>query len=299
MADVIVTQDFVSVKCITDIINLERYSNVFNPGTLIAKNILYVTFRAFDRGFSKFHSFLIKYDLQKQLIEEEIDISEICNSYNIDICADPKLLQLDNEVWLTFNTGYSLSPNSIYLMRVCESPGKPYQCLLEGRKTIEKNWAFFKSGDELQAIYSLTPFLKIFLYDKCEERNIFFFKFINDQSLPVLFSKKRINLSIGTQLVKVGDTLHLIAHEKIKIGYKRLYFGHFVTVKNSNAVVHPKRLFHSYKSLLGSKIKHNKNLISCTYFSGLMLYDKYFIVSYGINDITFDIKKIPQELIWN
>ena len=289
--------NFKSVEYVTELIKKKKHENVFNPSLAVVASVTYVSFRAFGTtGASKFDSFIIKFDSESQF-SEEINISELCATYSIAICADPKLVVMENEVWLTFNTGHSENENAIYLMKVSNKIGKPYQCILESREKIEKNWAFFKDNNHLHAVYSLTPLVKLKLSNICEQKNIFYFKFLNDDLADLKYLQKKSNLSIGTQLLKINDSYNLIAHEKIKIGRKRVYFGRFVEIKNSTVVIHKKRLIHSYASLLGSRIKHNKNLISCTYFSGLAADGEDFIISYGVNDISFDVKRIPQQFL--
>ena len=43
-------------------------------------------------------------------------------------------------------------------------------------------------------------------------------------------------------------------------------------------------MVHSPESLLGSAVKHNTNLYSCTYFSGLQASDSGIALGYGINE---------------
>jgi hypothetical protein len=44
---------------------------------------------------------------------------------------------------------------------------------------------------------------------------------------------------------------------------------------------------HSPESLLGDSVKHNTNLYSCTYFSGLQASDNRLSLGYGVNDVDF------------
>lgn len=291
----IVLTEFESEQSIIDLVDLHKYKNVFNPSIYLFEGITYLAFRAFSTQPSPpFHSYLIKYDPISN-VKQEINISEICFSHHIDVCADPKLLLLDNEVWLTFNTGYSTILNSIYLIKVSGTIGQPYECILDERKTVEKNWAFFKKDNLIQAIYTIYPYRKIYLAEVDENNNTFKFKFHDKIDCKILGKKK--NLSIGTQLLHIGDTGYLIAHKKIKFFNKIIYFGHFVSIINDEVKIHPNRFFHSYRSLFGVRKKYNKNLFSCTYFSGLAIKKDKFLISYGINDTSFDIKLISKEFI--
>ena len=46
-------------------------------------------------------------------------------------------------------------------------------------------------------------------------------------------------------------------------------------------------MVHSRDSVQGSGVKHNSNLLSCTYFSGLQASDSGITLGYGINDVDF------------
>jgi hypothetical protein len=292
----IVLTEFESEQSIIDLVDLHKYKNVFNPSIYLFEGITYLTFRAFSKQPSlPFYSYLIKYDPVNN-VKQEINISELCLSYNIDVCADPKLLLLGDEVWLTFNTGYSMIFNSIYLIKVSGAIGQPYKCILDDRKVVEKNWAFFKKDNLIQAIYSIYPYRTIYLTEADENNKTLKFKFHDKIDCKILGKKK--NLSIGTQLLYTNDSAYLIAHKKIRFFNKILYFGHFVSITDAKVKVHPSRLFHSYRSLLGVSKKYNKNLISCTYFSGLAIKNDKFLIAYGINDTSFDIKLITKEFIW-
>lgn len=294
----IVLSKFESERSIIDLIDPDKYKNAFNPSIYEFKGVIYVAFRALSaQATMPFYSYLIKY-YPAGNYSEEINISEICLSYNINVCADPKLLLLDDELWLTFNTGYSTDFNYIYLLKVSDTFGQPYKCILENRKTVEKNWAFFKKDNLLQAIYTIYPFRKIYLESIDEEDHLFKFTFFKETAPGVPIYGKKKNLSIGTQLLHVDNHSYLIAHEKIRFINKVIYFGHFVSITENAIKIHPQRIFHSYKDLLGVKKKYNKNLISCTYFSGLCIIKNKFLISYGINDISFDIKTITKGFIW-
>jgi len=84
-----------------------------------------------------------------------------------------------------------------------------------------------------------------------------------------------------------------MAHEKRFLYNKRIYFGRLVCLsvidkKFKITKVSPYRYIHSFRSLFGTIKKRNKNLISCSYFSGISQdIDSKIILSYGINDFSF------------
>ena len=91
-----------------------------------------------------------------------------------------------------------------------------------------------------------------------------------------------------------------MAHEKIFIKNKRIYFGRLICLKLQDKKlklikIYPNRYIHSFSSLLGTIKKRNTNLISCSYFSGFSFKENenLIILSYGINDYNFAFASIP------
>ena len=284
---------------LTNLICTQNYTNVFNPSILEFDNNYYVVFRCMGtKDICKFESILIKFNVKNNR-KDTISLSLYCQKFGISNCADPKLVMLDNEIWVTFNTGYNSIQNDIYLLRISNELGIPSKCILKGRKSVEKNWAFYKFKGELRAIYSLSPFQNVRLKWLDYSRNEFHFEFENVDFNKI--NSRRINLSIGTQLVYAKNNSFLIAHQKIYFGSKKIYFGRFIRISEDykNLQISSNVLFHSYFSLLGSIPKRNKNLISCSYFSGLILKGNNYIISYGINDLSFAIKKVNISSIWD
>jgi hypothetical protein len=120
------------------------------------------------------------------------------------------------------------------------------------------------------------------------------------------YSKNKIarntpkDLTIGTQLYKEKDKYYFVAHKKITILRKKVYFGKFCSFDfNNKKIKYSKKwLIHSFRSLLGSKIKHNTNLFSCTYFSGLQVFNDNVMLGYGINDTEEDFSEFKiKELV--
>jgi hypothetical protein len=56
-------------------------------------------------------------------------------------------------------------------------------------------------------------------------------------------------------------------------------------------------MVHSPESLLGSAVRHNDNLFSCTYFSGLQASEAGVALGYGINDVEFGFSRYEYEAL--
>lgn len=274
---------------------INKYRYVFNPSFIIHNDINYLLLRVFSDEKKKIESYL--YCFNNNEIIDNKNLSEYFNnSEGINYVADPKVFLLNDEVWVTFNTGYVDSGNN-HLCLLCLSNNeisKFYFCEFGERNRIEKNWAFYKEDNKLRVIYSLDPFTLLELKSKEAGQMVF----------EVLYKdeKQRYkDYTIGTPLSKSCSDYHFIAHKKFYFNGKRLYLGKPFAFSPLDRKVKAKRkyLFHSYKSLFGSKHKFNKNLISCTYFSGIYQENDNTILSYGINDTSWNIAKITNKKLWS
>lgn len=261
--------------------------NCFNPSHLYCNGMLFITFRSYGEKQKKpFCATLL-------IIKKEvstIDLSDYCMRFGISNVADPKLLKLKNEVWITFNTGFNQSGNEIYLLKVWPQLGVPQKCIFKDRSLVEKNWCFFIEDEKIHALYSLNPIVIL----KAEG---FTFKEV--------FRKKVVSrkLSLGSQICHFDGKGYFVAHEKKTIFNKRLYLGVIGSLSKKDGEYDisfsQKRFVHSLISLFGSMKKHNKNLISCTYFSGLSFDQNMITLSYGINDLASNFVTLEKEKLWS
>ncbi len=281
-----------------DVIEKLDYQNVFNPSVweTVSESILTLRVKSLSR-LRKFDSMLIVLQ-KKSRSMEVVNLSEVYyQQWGINYCNDPKLFEFDNEVFITFNTGYEKDGNLLYIARVRPEIMRPWECRYAGRDRIEKNWAFFGFNGQLYAYYSLNPLI-ILHAPKFENRHSDVIMEFERKPLQTEMSLPR-RYSLATQPIRFNDWHYLIAHYKILIGRKRLYLGRFIRIDQSQGLpsalaVGRNFLAHDIKSLFGSKEKHNKNLISCSYFSGLCWNDDSLLVSYGINDLTYNIAALEK-----
>ncbi len=283
---------------------LKGYKNLncFNPGLISLDDRIIISFRAYpSAGQTPFHSYLLFHD-KKDGSVKVIDLSLHYLNYGIDNVADPKLTVLNGEVWVTFNTGYSKTENKLYIAQVFPEIQPPYLCRYSARQAVEKNWSFFMEEGALKALYSVSPLSVLRATEKngLEKTIHFVSDFAERQDNP---SDGLKHLSIGTQAVFCNGQLCLMAHEKKYFLGKRIYLGVPVRITKTGGqyipVVSDKRFIHSYVALLGSLKKFNKNLWSCTYFSGLHIREESrVILAYGINDRNFAFKELPLDKLW-
>lgn len=269
--------------------------NSFNPSICIHNDVTYIAFRGKSKNNK--HGFdALLLTINKNKNKNLINLSDKASNYNITPVSDPKLVILNNNVWITFNTGWSNGNNNIYLWKITPNIERPICCHYKERQPVEKNWGFFINNDKLMALYSI------------ENKQILVADIPNDKTQEIKFTElsKSINnnklkgYSIGTQPIKFDGSYHLIAHKKFNIWKKRLYLGRLISFRMDDSSIKQMTsakhfLIHSFRSLLGTKIKHNKNLISCTYFSGLLHINESIFLSYGINDIDFNIVEVSKE----
>ena len=277
--------------------DLSIYKNLFNVSIcLLPSNNGYVAaIRALDyTGKLPFRSYLL---VKNGDGKESVDLSNHFSQQDIGIVADPKLFETDNEIWCAFNTGHTSDGlNNIYLFKVFPQISEPLKCLYDGRQQIEKNWAFFRRNGTWFALYGLSPVTVL----KAKETNI---TGVLEFGLESKESKLQFqNFSIGTQFCLINGRLFFVCHKKILLGKKRFYLGKLFSFDIEHMEVKKvtkKYLIHSLLSLFGEKKKWNKNLISCTYFSGIT-YDKStckIILGYGINDLHYNIAEIGDNVL--
>lgn len=272
-------------------------SNIFNPSLRYMGDKLIVAFRAIDKTHQAIiQSYVAIFTTDFQRISL-VNLTMHAKQYGIPKAADPKLFREDDEsIWVTFNTGYSKTQNEIYIMKLFPQLETPRKCTYPDRQKVEKNWAFFFEGGRLFALYSLNPTV-ILKATTRSEREISFT--VAHQGKTSTAPK----LSIGTPLITLCEgQFGLIAHRKIGIFGKRMYFG--VPIKLSKTTsgyrveISTKKIAHNLSSLFGSRKKHNRNLISCTYFSGAVSRGDEVLLGYGINDVDCSFTILKKTELW-
>ncbi|WP_033956545.1 hypothetical protein [Psychroserpens jangbogonensis] len=268
---------------------------VFNSSFVIYRNVSYMALRMFDETSQTILAIIYVWEDENTITK--INLSEYFHQ-NLDIIkvADPKMFIMNNEVCCTFNTGDATEKqNEIVLLKIDKHQITEYfVCNYAQRARTEKNWAFYVENNTLYSLYSLSP-LTILKASETGDHTIIFEKFFVDENQYLE------NFSIGTPLLELDDGYGFIAHKKFFRKRKRLYLGKPCRlIINTTPTVKTNRhcIIHSLKSLLGAKYKFNKNLISCTYFSGIHRFGENLIISYGINDIDWNIVTIKLKKIW-
>jgi hypothetical protein len=279
-----------------------RYSNVFNPSLARFDGRWHLAFRAEAHPGEKPFRALYT-NAAGDRFSPPLDLSEALAHEGFPRIADPKLVALGDHLYLTFNTGHLAgAPNSLCLMRVWPTVGVPQRCEVEGRQTVEKNWAFYLDRQgELSAIYSLSPLVRLrHVGGILGSADVLVF----ERAASTENSRK--GLSIGTQMTFADPrTAYLVAHEKPGLLGKRGYVGRLVRLTfdqhgEAAIVVSGARLIHSYRKLIPAKNRHNPNLLWATYFAGAVLDDNNEILSlsYGINDVEFGFAELSLAQVW-
>jgi predicted GH43/DUF377 family glycosyl hydrolase len=259
--------------------------NVFNPSFYMNDEVEVFSFRAIQS-----HK-----EINEKNIEAFLSIKSKKNNLTKNLSndlrrprrvEDPKVVELNGEIFITFNSGlHNKKPhraNDIYIMKVFPQLGKQKRIIYEQRQRREKNWAFFYENGNVYSLYSINP-LTILKVSK-RERNTWTLEKLYEQE-----QKNKDVLTIGTPMFKHKDSYYLSYHNKIEKHGKKIYTGGILTFsfKDKSIIYDNHSLTHSFESLFGADTKLNKNLYSCTYFSGLSIGDNILSLSYGINDIDY------------
>jgi hypothetical protein len=278
------------------------HENVFNVSVLIDRGTVHVAYRALPQGASKpFHAFYAVANLACPGSWRIRSLTEHAASYAVAPTADPKLFALGEQIYVTFNTGYSPVQNEIYLMQVAPNLTPPQKCVLvAGRQAVEKNWAFYPGADgRLAAIYQLAPFTVLSLTSgEVTAGGDLTFEQVGDGTGPGVDG-----MTIGTGVLVDEDRMLLVAHEKVRLGPKRAYVGRLVEIRGAESKtprvrVSPRRLIHSFRASLPPRQRHNPNLISATYFAGITPFEDGLLLGYGINDLAFSMAQVQEEQLW-
>lgn len=274
---------------------LSQYKYVFNPSYIVNNQNHYLAIRLFDETSNSILAMLYIWTNEYEF--SRINLSEYFKTKtNLKKVADPKLFVMGNSIWGTFNNGFIEKENNIIgLFKIKESTIKQhYFCEYKNRSRIEKNWSFYSENNQIFALYGLNPLTILKLSHFENEKAIFKDYFIDR-------NQNFYGYTIGTPLAKIDSNHLFIAHKKIVKSGKRLYLGKaFLLNTEDEAKLKSsgKYLIHSLKSLLGVKKKFNKNLISCTYFSGIFAVDNNICLSYGINDVNWNVITTKLKKIW-
>lgn len=260
-----------------------RLWNTFNPSIVRLGDDYVVAFRAgLHPGDKPFGAFLILPDTPHG---QYIDLTTAFSGSKSGPVCDPKLFRRGEEIWLTFNTGHFEAHNRIFIARVHPDLGTPQEVLVERRNPIEKNWGFFQQAGQLSAVYAAVP--SITLRETLDDADgIMRMEHTSSADNPSADPR----FSIGPQPQSLGDGRFVtIVHRKKQFFRKRLYVGQVAVMSPAeegyDVTLLPDMLAHSGASLLGERPKHNKNLLSCTYFSGLSIENDTALISYGVNDL--------------
>lgn len=279
------------------------HTRVFNVSLLRTSKGLIAAYRGFAPDSPNApRAFLCSWDASGS--PRTVDLSLFGDRLGLTRVADPKLFTFAGEVYVTFNTGFvSAGENAIYIAQVTPVLGEP-QLVVAGfdRQKVEKNWAFGEAPDgSLIGIYQLGPYLELRLSQGRlgEDGPLVFVKRVPKSvsgSLPG-------PLTLGTQPAAVDGRHLLVAHEKITVRGKRMYFGRAVAISGFGTddvgiSVSPGRLIHSLRDALPHRGKLNKNLLSATYFSGIDIDGEDVVLGYGINDVRHSIARVERKTLW-
>jgi hypothetical protein len=274
--------------------------NIFNPSIASTPGGIAIAFRAGrwpgDKPFRAFYLPPGSYS------DAPIDLTKAFESRDIAVVSDPKLASLGNELWVTFNTGHFEKPNRVFVARLYPEVSDPYELVLPERQTIEKNWALFLADGALHAVYSVRPLVILRVLNAPAARQITFERVQFDgRSEP---PSERESLTLGSQLAALdssGREFAAIVHQKFHWGKRRAYLGLPARIRRVgdvyNVIVGRSYLAHSPRALFGDSIRHNPNLLSCTYFSGLVVVNDRALIGYGINDVSAGFADVPAQTL--
>ena len=274
------TQDSELLVCLNQVTESMNVHNIFNPSFYITADVKIMAFRAIPIGSKILTSYV---SIEQNGSRKIHDItSEYEEQFGEKRLIDPKVFKLHDGIYITFNTGLTPGGNNIYVMKIYPKLGLPKRIKYANRQDQERNWAFFSENDEVYALYTIEP-LRILKLRKRDS---------NSWEFEDHYGTKPTNgiqntFTIGTQLFKAKGEYFFVAHRKLSIFKKKFYVGKLCMFDFHQREIRKGKcwLVHSLRSLLGCLPKHNTNLLSCTYFSGLQINKNRLLLGYGVNDV--------------
>ena len=260
-----------------DVLQGLNLRNVFNPSFYLGEKVQVFGFRAIEEGNDQLVSFLSIDDGESRRITALTP--ELSPLFPGRSPIDPKIFPLGDEVFATFNNGWVPGGNELFVMKLYPEMAPPKRVIYSGRQSQERNWAFFAEQGSIYALYQVAPLRLLRLVEDGPESWKMEECFLGENSEPAL--------SLGTPLSRWEGRYGFVGHRKILIRGKKLYLGKYCEFdfRTRSVSAGKKWLVHSLSSLHGNRTKHNTNLFSCTYFSGLQTNGSTVRVGYGINDV--------------
>lgn len=279
--------------CFEEVVASLDVYNVFNPSFYWSPDVKIFAFRAIVRGQRCLSSFFSIEDHSGRTTR--LLSPECFGNSTVPRFIDPKITHIGTDIFITFNSGWIESGNDVYIMQIYPAIGLPKRILYGNRMTQERNWAFFHERGEVYALYWINPLkilrLKATTSDHWEMEDHYHSESI-DAKIPA-------DLTVGTQLAPSREGYCFIAHQKRLVRNRKLYLGRFCVLDFESGTIRAGKhwLVHSFASILESRVKHNTNLFSCTYFSGIQASQDELTLGYGINDIDYGFATLsPNEL---
>ena len=267
--------------------------NVFNPSFHESGAVRVFAFRAIPDGSRELVSFVSVEDRSGRTLNR---ISpSLYQGIDAPRLIDPKVFTIGDEVYLTFNSGWvPAGGNDIFVMKVYPTMGAPRKVVYAARQDQERNWAFFSEGGEVYAIYRIAPLVILRLERESSDAWLLADHFRGaGADVPH-------DLTLGTQPSRHAGRYYFMAHRKYVVKRKKVYLGRLCALDPGTMTVTAgdSWIAHSPESVLGSAVKRNTNLYSCTYFSGLQASDSGITLGYGVNDVDFGFSTYgPGELL--
>jgi len=270
--------------------------NIFNPSPATTPEGIAIAFRAGRHpGDTPFRAWFLPPGAPND--SSPLDLTAHFAAQGIAPVSDPKLVTLDGALWVTFNTGHFERPNRIFAAPLQPRVGAAVELTWPHRQEIEKNWALFTHDGALHAVYALSP-LTILRERTGPRDGAIRFETLQSPQESATGGSRGPALSLGPQLVPLsGKSWATIVHRKLLWRGKRLYLGLPARLLAGDggftAEIGRRHLAHSPRALLGARTRHNRNLLSCTYFSGLILGDGRAVLGYGVNDLAAAFAEMP------
>lgn len=209
---------------------------------------------------------------------------------------DVRPFTLGGKVYVSYATGLAgggkIRVNEVDIENA--TVGNDIHVVYPESKAREKNWAFWSKGDEVFALYRVSPTVVLKRVEARPSKWVFAEHYTGlGQDLP--------GVHIGSQMVEHEGRHFFMAHRHYPWGArgKSIYIGSLAQIAGpeSDVALNPTALFHGVRTLALYGATGSGPVASVTYYAGLCIRDGVFRVSCGVNDRFSEFVSLPGTLV--
>ncbi|MCY0966451.1 polysaccharide pyruvyl transferase family protein [Parathalassolituus penaei] len=206
--------------------------------------------------------------------------------------ADPRYYELQGRLYVTWNDGGNKPTNHQFMLEMNDdgitAKGKAREIVAEERRSIEKNWAFVDSGDEVYCVYSVDPHHLMYV-DLSDESVVKCSGVIISKWNNAYASYYGVLRGGAQPLLQSDGTFLSLVHSSYKMLEGRVYAAAVYSFDANPpfSMVRAPEIPLRLPNPLGQELDHeklNSDIAEVVYPCGVVQEGGSLVISYGIND---------------